>query len=122
MTQIRTSDTDTTCEFPYTVSSFRLDQQRRAVVLRFAAGGTAWELTLPDENVNFSTVRVTVRELGSQRGAEASVLLPWTTYTRARDWLRCLPDGCPPRDDIQPALIYLYEAFTPILSALSIFM
>lgn len=113
---------DTTCEFSDTISSFRLDQHHRSVVLRFAAGSTAWELTLPDEHIHFSAVRVTVRELGSQRGAEVSVLLPWTTYVRARDWLRCQPEGRPPRDDIQPALSNLRDAFGPILSALSLFI
>ena len=38
---------DTTCEFSDTISSFRLDQHHRSVVLRFAAGSTAQELDTP---------------------------------------------------------------------------
>lgn len=60
----------------------RLDQ----IVLRFGAGGTAWELDLPDETVQLAEVRVTVRELGSTRQAEASALMPWPTYVQAREW------------------------------------
>lgn len=119
MALTKTSGMDQACEFPSTINSFRLQHHHRSIVLRFAAEGTAWELAIPDEDVNFSTVRVTIRELGSQRGAEASVLMPWSAYTRARDWLRCVPDGWPPTGDIQPALTILSHAFGPIASAVS---
>jgi hypothetical protein len=109
------------CNVSDKINLFRLDHYDHAVVLRFAAGGTAWELVIPDEDVYFSTVRATLRELGSRRGAEASVLLPWPAYRQARDWLRLLPDGHTPREDLRPALSQLSDAFGPILSALSLF-
>ena len=113
-----TPDVDTVGGLPCTISSFRIKHYQRAIVLRFAAGETAWELTLPDEDVRFTAVRVAMRELGSQRGAEASVLIPWTEYITTRDWLRCVPDGWLSAGDIQPAPAVLCAAFAPMTSAL----
>jgi hypothetical protein len=117
---VRTSSVNTTSGFASTISLFRLKHYHRAIALLFASSGTAWEFMLPDEDVHFSAVRVTVRELGSQRGAEASVLVPWDAYVRTRDWLRCLPDGWSSAADIQPALSVLCDQFVPIVSALSL--
>lgn len=97
----------------------RLDQWPGRIVLRFGAGGTAWELDLPDETVQLAEVRVTVRELGSTRQAEASALMPWPTYVQAREWLRCLPDGYLDLADVEPALPLLREVFRPLILALS---
>lgn len=98
--------------------SLRLDQLTHAIALRFGESGALWELYVPDTHVTLDSVRLTIREFGSVRGAEASVLVPWSTYEEARDWLRCLPDGYPRQADAEPALIALREVFAPLAAAL----
>lgn len=96
----------------------RLDQLTYAIVLRFGGSGSLWELHVPDMHVMLDSVRLTIREFGSVRGAEASVLVPWSTYEEARDWLRCIPDGYPRQSEAEPALMALREAFAPLAAAL----
>jgi hypothetical protein len=102
------------------VRTVRLDQYPRAIVLRFTVADRAWELTVPDHDVTFADVRIMLREAGSLRGAEASVLMPWEDYTKAREWLRCVPDGYPTVTDTEPALTALRRAFEPLIAALSL--
>jgi hypothetical protein len=98
----------------------RLDQRRRRVEMRFAAGGSAWELVVPYESIEHDEVRVTVRELGSKRRAEATALVPWRAYVQMREWLGCLPDGYLDLSDAEPALTLLRDSFSPLLFALSL--
>jgi hypothetical protein len=97
----------------------RVDQLPGRIVLRFCSDGSAWELVVPDEVVELAEVRVALREFSTRRRAEASVLMPWKDFVKAREWLRCLPDGHLFLNDTEPALTALKTAFGPLIGALS---
>lgn len=98
----------------------RLDQHPQGVCLRFGGPNEAWELFIPDEQIEFTHIRLTIREIGSLRGAEASALVAWDDFVTARNWLRCLPDGYPLSNEVEPALIIIRTTFAPLVTALSL--
>jgi hypothetical protein len=98
----------------------RLDHTPTRITITIQTDRSCWQLTMPDERLEHESVRVHLRELTSRRGGDCSVLMPWSDYRHARDWLRCIADGYPERSEIQPALKSLREAFSDVAQAMAL--